>query len=106
MADEVPNTKFWCENALSAVLSLWDAERNQAYRDVKQYQKAMTPGSPEQRLRPTVTYSSIVAMADAGLFLEGTKLDGAVLNCEPAQLIISAFDFQPNADQILTRVVD
>lgn len=102
MPDEFPNTKLWCENALKAVLSLWDEQRHQAYRDVKEYQNRKLRA--KRRFRPTVTYTAVLALADAGLYLEGTKVDKNGLNCEPAQLSIPGVTFRPDADETLKRL--
>src|SRR5262245_31073295 len=50
----------WCEKSLTAVLSLWDDSRNQAWRGSQEHRAQQLKGAKDH-LRPTATFNAILA---------------------------------------------
>jgi len=74
MADVI-DSKYWCQRALSGVLSLWDDASKSAWR-TSQHLIDHT-GKPKQNYFPTATFHAILAMGECGLWLREARYEAS-----------------------------
>lgn len=98
--------KLWSERGVRAVLSLWDNDAVQSYRTIEDFVEQTGRPVRERQLRPTVTYSAVAALAEAGVLQGESKNRGSdkLLVCEGAQLEISGVGFQLDPGALFERL--
>ena len=101
---EVLDAKRWCEKAPTAVYSLWDPNRNQAWRGSQEHVAKQAAGA-EKQFRPTVTYTAILAFGECGLFEKDLAYSGNAVEVTPSQLKVEGITSPLKADAILHRLV-
>lgn len=102
--DASPDAKAWCEKALTAVFSLWDANRNQAWRGSQEYRDKQQPGAEEQ-FRPTVTFTAVLAFGECGLLSTDVRYGDGRAEVLASQLRVDGVAASLNPEEILRRIV-
>src|SRR5262249_13082022 len=102
--DDAPDPKTWSAKALTAVFSLWDDGRNQAWRGSQEFEEMQTAGA-KVHFRPTVTYNAVIAFGESGLFLDDFQYSATSFEIGPPQLRVEHPARRGTAVDVIRRLL-